>query len=359
VSETSEGGPSGALRASPAAEVGWSPLLLPINSLALLDLVMRSLIPRSGGPQLYSLEEAAERAGMAPDDVERLWRALGFAESAEDSRGYTAADIDAFGEVARLAAGGLIDVDLAISMARPMGHLLSRLGAAQVSALSGLAEPDPKGQSQAPLAAAHGGADALIPLLERLVVYAWRHHLTAAAAAALPVGRLDEATAPQAVGFIDIVSYTALSRRLDWSELASLLEGFEACVFDQVAAAGGRVVKTLGDEVLFVAGEPAAAAEIALSVMDAGQADPHLARVHAGLAYGPLLERAGDVFGPPVNIASRVTGLARAGAVLVDGACRNALHGDRRFRCRRRPPRPVRGYPNLATYRLRRADPPP
>jgi adenylate cyclase len=327
--------------------------------LGLLDLVIHMLVPRSGEPDLCSLAEAAERAGMAADDMGRLWRALGFAEPGEDSRGYTAADIAAFAEVARLVDDGVIDLDLALTMARPMGHLLSRLGAGQVSALSGLVRLDPVGQSPPPQADGQGEADALIPLLERLVVYAWRHHLTAAASAALPVGRLDEAGSPQAVGFIDIASYTALSRRIDWVELASLLERFEGCAFDHVAAQGGRVVKTLGDEILFLAGEPAVAAEIALSVMEAGKADPDLPPMHAGLAYGPLLERVGDIFGPTVNIASRVTGLARPGAVLVDGACRNALADDRRFRLKRRPRRPVRGYAYLATYRLRRADPPP
>jgi adenylate cyclase len=306
-------------------------------------------------PHRFTRQEAAERAGMAPDDMGRLWRSLGFAELAEDSSGYTAADVDAFGEVAALVADGRIDLDLAVSMARPMGHLLSRLGAAQVSALPGLVKRPP--DSQALPQEAGAGADALVPLLERLVVYAWRRHLTAALSAALPAGRLDAASALQAVGFIDIASYTALSRRIDWAELASLLERFEACVFDQVAAGGGRVVKTLGDEVLFVAEQPAAAAEIALSVIDAGQTDPDLPGMHAGLAYGPLLERAGDIFGPTVNIASRVTGLARPGAVLVDKECRNELAEDRRFLTRRRPRRHVRGYAHLATFRLWRARP--
>ena len=359
MSQTSRNRPSAAPRVGPAGGVRWSPPLLPVNPLGLLDLVIHMLVPRSGEPHLCSLAEAAERAGMPAADMRRLWRALGFAEPGEDSRGYTAADIASFAEVARLVDDGVIDLDLALTMARPMGHLLSRLGAGQVSALSGLVRLDPAGESAPPQADGQGEADALIPLLERLVVYAWRHHLTAAASAALPVARLDEAGSPQAVGFIDIASYTALSRRIDWVELASLLERFEGCAFDHVAAQGGRVVKTLGDEILFLASEPAVAAEIALSVMDAGQADPDLPRMHAGLAYGPLLERAGDIFGPTVNIASRVTGLARPGAVLVDAACRNALADDRRFRLQRRPRRPVRGYAYLATYRLRRADPPP
>jgi adenylate cyclase len=297
---------------------------------------------------------------MSADDMERLWRALGFAEPAQDAQGYTDADIAAAAEVAQLAGDGVIDLDLVIGMVRPMGHLVSRLGAAQVSALSGVSgvvgRPGQNGH-KAPAGRPPDGADQLVPLLERLVVHAWRRHLATAASAAMPLGGLDKATSPKSVGFIDITSYTTLSRRIDWAELAALLERFEECVFDRVSACGGRVVKTLGDEVLFIAPHPGAGAEIALAVMDAGRTDPYLPSVHAGLAYGPLLERAGDVFGPTVNVASRVTDLARAGAVLVDGAFKHEIEADRRYRIQRRPRRPVRGYASLATYRLMRADP--
>jgi adenylate cyclase len=88
--------------------------------------------------------------------------------------------------------------------------------------------------------------------------------------------------------------------------------------------------------------------------VEAGEADPKLPRMHAGLAYGPLLERAGDVFGPTVNIAARATSIARGGSVVVDEAFRDALKDDHRFRVRRQARRPVRGYPVLATYRLLR-----
>jgi adenylate cyclase len=190
-------------------------------------------------------------------------------------------------------------------------------------------------------------------VLERLVIYTWRRHLAAAAAAALPVGNV-AGGAPQAVGFIDIASYTMLSRRADPAQLAEMLELFEGCVFDRVAKCGGRVVKTLGDEVLFVSARPDAAADIALSVVEARETLPDLPDVHAGLAFGPLLERAGDVFGPTVNIAARTTGLARTGVVLVDRAFRNELGDDPGFHIERRPPRPVKGYSALTTYRLRR-----
>ena len=366
--------PAGTLVVDPPADVRRSPLFLPVNPFALFDLVMSSLVPgfadvaprptaeqeasQPAGaeePERYTLQQAAGLAGLAGDDAARLCRALGFAELSRDSQAYTDADVEAFTEVARLAQDGVIDLDVVIDMVRPMGHLVSRLGAAQVSALAGVAGRPAAAGAVADQPTAQADADQLVPLLEQLVVYAWRRHLVAAASAALPSGRPDAVGPAQTVGFIDITRYTATSRLIDWGQLASLLERFEACVFDEVATSGGRVVKTLGDEVLFVAADPATAAEIALAVTDANLLGRDVPAVHAGLAYGPLLERAGDVFGPTVNIASRITGLARAGSVLVDGACRNRLQADRRFTIQRRPRRPVRGYPNLATYRLLRA----
>ena len=360
---------------TPPAEPLRVPLLLLVNPLAVLEQFMRSFVPQvtetadglgwgltapkaPARPRAYTQQEAAKRAGIAPADMARLWRALGFAEVAPDLREFTDADVEAFREIARLLTDQLIDVDLAVTMARPMGHLLSRLGAAQVSALVSLNDrPAPAHDRAAPghdRTAPDAGVavDRLIRMLERLAVYALRRHLAVAASAELPVGGADQAR-PQAVGFIDITSYTSLSERLGVAELTELLEGFEARVFDRVAS-GGRVVKTLGDEVLFVADGPRAGAEIALSVVEAIEADPSLPHVHAGLAYGPLLERAGDVFGPTVNIAARATRLARAGSVIVDEAFRDALGDDPDFSLRRQARRPVRGYPALATYRLLR-----
>jgi len=311
--------------------------------------------PGNGGP-LHTRQEAARRSGMDGDDVARLWRALGFAEPAEGQPSYTTEDVRVMSEVARLADDGAVDLDLLIGMVRPMGHLVSRLGAAQVSALAGVPQDPPSGEGAGLRRSGATDTDRLVPLLERLVVHAWRRHvLTAASSVAMPLHGLDAGTRARAVGFVDIAGYTTLSRRIGWVELGALLEQFEACVFDQVATSGGRVVKTLGDEVLFVAADAATGAEITLGVLDATRADPHLPPVHGGLAWGPLLDRAGDVFGPTVNLASRVADLARSGTVLVDSAFGERLRTDRRYCLERRPRRPVRGYPYLATLRLTRA----
>jgi adenylate cyclase len=109
--------------------------------------------------------------------------------------------------------------------------------------------------------------------------------------------------------------------------------------------------------VLFQADSAADAAEIALQLLEAAEADPELPDLRAGLAYGPVVARLGDVFGSTVNIASRLTSIARPGAVLVDRQLHDELAGDPRFVLKPRRPESVRGFAHLHPWRLRRAAP--
>ena len=172
---------------------------------------------------------------------------------------------------------------------------------------------------RAPARRWHGSRD-LAGDLEALLVYAWRRHLAATAAwlsDAADDGDLATAAA-LTVGFADLVSYTRLSQRLEQRELGVLVQRFEGLASDVVTAGGGRVVKTVGDEVLFTADAPAAAAVIALSLSEQMAVDDVVPDVRVGLAHGEVLRSLGDVYGPTVNLASRLTALAQPGTVVTD-----------------------------------------
>ena len=166
---------------------------------------------------------------------------------------------------------------------------------------------------------------------------------------------------------MDIVGFTSRSKELDETELVEWLEYFEAECSGLVIDHGGRVIKNIGDEVLFVAEDVAQAADAAL-LMTARGSDPddRFPEVRAGVAYGDVVSRLGDVFGPTVNVASRLTSIARPGSVLVDRGAHDALTGDTEdqgheerehagFSFRRMRRTSVKGYSRLQSWVLRRS----
>ncbi len=221
---------------------------------------------------------------------------------------FTSADVAALADAAGLLTAGMLDPDGLVELARPFGHLLSRLSAAQTSFLSDvlgariaaghLAEDPASGEHMAGQAVLI--TQELLPVLERTTVYVWRRHLAAEAGRALLLAATgwDERVADRrsAVGFIDISGYTRLSRHLDLADVAVLLERFETVVGDTVLPHGGRVTKNLGDEVLFVTEDPASAAEITLGLLEQIDTDPDLARsllAHRRTGIAPAIRARG------------------------------------------------------------------
>jgi adenylate cyclase len=120
-----------------------------------------------------------------------------------------------------------------------------------------------------------------------------------------------------AVGFVDLVGFTALSARLPADELALFIGRFEAAAHDVVTQHGGRVVKMIGDEVMFVAEDAAGACEAALALTERFASGFDGVVPRGGLAYGNVLQRSGDYYGSVVNLASRLADLAVPMEVLV------------------------------------------
>jgi class 3 adenylate cyclase len=166
----------------------------------------------------------------------------------------------------------------------------------------------------------------LLPELEQFLVYVWRRQLAAVTGRVVQAAEDTEITSGRlAVGFADLVGFTRLSRRLEEEELGELVESFETTCSDLIAGQGGRVIKTLGDEILYVTEDPAVAAEIALSLVETLAKEDSMPALRVGMAFGTVTSRMGDVFGTTVNLASRLTSIAPRDAVLVDGELATAL----------------------------------
>jgi adenylate cyclase len=284
--------------------------------------------------------EVAEAADVPLDDARRLWRALGFPDAGGDAA-FTGADVEALALVATLGREGGLDLDTIVRLTRGLGRTMSRLAEWQVSTLAGR-RADLADQDQT-----------VAPAFERLLVYAWRRHLDSATNRMLSHGSEDVVAVIQTVGFADLVGFTSLSNGLDEDDLACLVEAFETRCSDVVTAGGGRVVKTLGDSVLFAADQPATAIEIALGVVESIGSEPDLPDVRLGVATGPVILRLGDVYGAPVNLASRLTSVARRNRVIADASTADALPVGA-FESRALPARPMRGFGDVEPIAVRR-----
>jgi adenylate cyclase len=307
-----------------------------------------------GGELKYTRLDVSRLSGVPVERSAALWRALGFADVGDDNVAFTEHDVEALRSVERLVELGVIDADTQQAMTRAMGQALSRLAEWQVTAITAALARDGWAGSREETAVAHE----LVPVMEGLLGYVWRRHLAAVAGRLLGVAPDELDSRSLVVGFADLVGFTTLTRHVSEDELAALVGRFEAIAADVVAECGGRVVKTVGDEVMFAVDDPATGAEVAMRIAEQVGEVEELPDVRVGVAFGAVLSRLGDVYGEPVNLASRLTSVARPGTVLIDRELAMQLEGVDGWRLRRIPRRPVRGYPLLAPVRLRRAPTP-
>ena len=239
-----------------------------------------------------------------------------------------------------------------------LSSLLAR--AADVVATSLLG--DIEGYRQAGLAGADAAAAAVVQLqmleVSDLLDYLFRRQLVTVLTRQLTAdsefGR--SSGRPTAVMFADLVDFTPLSQQMEDADLARFVTRFQSVAFDLVAAAGGRIVKTLGDEVMVVCDDISAAAGIATALAKAYLDDELLPAVRIGMAYGPVLRVQGDYFGPTVNLASRLVGMADPGSVVISEETHRALSAESDLAATKLAPRRLKGIGWTATYALAGAE---
>jgi adenylate cyclase len=303
----------------------------------------------------YSAEEIAGETGLTLGQARRLWRALGFPE-AEGAAVYTSSDADAIRTLVGSIDTGLLDFDLAVTITRALGQTMARLADWEVAALVHRVE-ELQAADGAPgdrMATATRMLEELGEGFEAMMLYAWRRHLAAAVARIVALGEADDLHTTQlTVGFADIVSFTALSNEISRERIGDLVELFESRCADVVAAQRGRVIKSIGDSVLFVNDDPIRAYDTAEGIITVIGRDSRMPDVRLGLASGAVVMRLGDVFGPPVNLAARLTAVARRNRIIIDAATAALLPADQ-FETRRLPERPVRGFGLVEPVAVRR-----
>lgn len=295
-----------------------------------------------GRPASMGRREVSRGAGVSIRSARKFWHAMGFPVVQEGDAMFTEADLAALIRVASMVREDDIPEEFALSMTRAMARTMDRLAAWQVQLVTEEVarqrhggEPldeVPAGDSEV----AAAWLTSLTDELEPLVLYVWRRQLTASIQRMLTVE--DDSSRASIIGFADLVNFTSVVRRLTERDLARMVQRFEDLCTDVVTAHGGRVVKTVGDEVLFQTFDVAPAAAIALDLVEAMSEDDLLPSARVGMAYGPVVPRLGDVFGATVNRASRLTSVAPPGGVFVDDALTRLLE-------------PLSGFSTLPTGR--------
>lgn len=318
-----------------------------------------------GQARQFSRIDVTRLSGVSVVGARKFWHALGFPTMQPNERLFTEADLRALRRMAALVRNGVIDEPTALALTRALARTADRLAAWQVQLLSESVAPTPHGQAPEPLDPATAQATArrvldLADELEPMLVHAWRRHLNDAVARML-ADAMPGHESPgmvRCIGFADLVSFSAMVRQLSERETGAVVERFEALVADIVTAHGGRIVKTVGDEVLFAAQDPAPGAAIALDLVAALDEDPLLPQARVGCAYGPVLARLGDVFGITVNRAARLTPLAQPGSVLVDGPMAAALRNQSGFEVTPLRRRALKGVGSVTPHLLVRSSTP-
>jgi len=262
--------------------------------------------------------QLAARAGVATDRVLELWRTLGVAPPGPDEPYFSERDAAFTTEVlCNVPLGSGLDEVL-----RVLGSSLARVAEAAVSLYVQTVEPDLDSPDVDLVAWARDLA-ATTELGMRLgdsmgPIFAHHLHDAIARQRLAQAERTERSLFRLAVGFVDLVGFTPFAQHSAPADLVEMIGRFEARAFEVAATRGGRVVKHIGDEVMFVALDPAtgcAIAEALLEVAGAGDIAPR-----GGVALGEVISRHGDYYGPVVNLASRLAELAIPGEILVDEA---------------------------------------
>jgi adenylate cyclase len=271
----------------------------------------------------FTAREIERETGLPADNLLRRRRLLGLPEAGPEDRVFAAPDVDAARSMKLFLDAGLGEHALD-DVTRVLGESMARLAATVAGGfVEAFLEP---GDSEHDVARRFADlAEQLTPALGPVLIAAFAAHLREGVSRGilgrneLEAGQLSDSQ-ELTICFADLVGFTRLGGELELEDLGSVAGRFAELAGD-VTRPPVRLVKTIGDAAMFVSPNPAAVVSVALSLVEEAEA-AELPALRAGLAHGTAVLRAGDFYGHPVNLASRVTGIARPGSVL----CTEEIH---------------------------------
>jgi adenylate cyclase len=276
-----------------------------------------------GGDRNYTPREIAGEAGIELDFLKRQWRAVGMALLDDDEPGYGEEDLEAARRLQMLRAAGVPDEGI-LEIGRLLGMSMSQLAAAnrRVIADAFVHEEDTEYEIAKRLQTA---AEAFTPVIAESLRYVLTLQLLEQIRHDALGGEFTAPTQEVTVGFADLVGFTQLGETLAPEQLGSVTGRLSELAAEAVEPPV-RLVKMIGDAAMFVGPQPGPVVGAAITLVESALAEgEEFPVLRAGVASGKALPRAGDYYGHPVNLASRITGIAYPSSVLASEEVHDAL----------------------------------
>lgn len=276
--------------------------------------ILKLILP----PPIYTGPQTAERAGVEFETARKIWRALGMADVPDDVVAFSDEDVEALG-IAKTVLDVGFPLEGLISRSRVLGQAMSRVADSQSRMVRDqFIGPLIEGSAVLP-----EQAEPMLQMLlagsARLLQFVYRRHL-GVALQHLSEPSQQEVSELLAAAFVDLVGFSRISEDLEEADLGKLVDIFEGLVIEVCADRGVRLVKIVGDAVLFVSRDPGRVLQTCMEILEKVEDSATLPSARAGIDFGPILPMGGDYFGRPVNVAARIAAYARPGTLLVSRA---------------------------------------
>lgn len=289
-----------------------------------------------GGEPTLTANDIAERTETPFSRINSYWVAMGFTPAIKDQPTFTERDLEAYKRWSDLIDSGRIDLQTGLSLVRAQAHITDRLVLWQMEALvDDAARRYTLDDTSARLVTLDRFRE-FLPFLEEELLYSWKRQLEAI------ITRVDQEVSHRGaesestgfplirtLGFADMVSYTSSSANMPEEGLVDLIDQFETVCRIVIPSAGGRVVKMIGDAVFFIADDLPTGLRVVTQLMEHLNNMRGMLPVRASVVQGSVFSRSGDVFGPTVNLASRLVDVAPVGQIITDSeTARHIVRGD-------------------------------
>lgn len=318
-----------------------------------------------GGAPTLSAADLAERSGDSLEQIQRYLLEMGFASADPDEKRFTDRDLAIYQAWERAVQKADVSENTAASLLRAQSHLTDRLALWEAESLvEGVEHRLGLDDTSARVVAINEMRE-LVDALEGQMVYAWRRQMYSL------IERMTREIAERgsdhskrrfplsrSFGFVDMSSYTATASLMG-ADLVGLVERFEYLCRTVVTAAGGRVVKMIGDSVFFIADDLETGLVVVTDLIDSLRSAEGILPVRASFIQGDVFSRSGDVFGPSVNLAARLVDIAPRWSILTDAPTAAAIDSSsvrKQYEIQEFPSTELRGLGRVSPYRISKRD---